>query len=86
MFISLPLLAIGGILVLLLLGALARSRTAARRDLMAPPPTVALTQDQRQQVHDMMITGNKIGAIGLVRELAKVDLRTAKDYVDRMTS
>jgi ribosomal protein L7/L12 len=75
---------IGGVLMLVL--TLRRRRREAKRvDLVAPPvPLPEISPEIRSAVLKLRAEGKRISAIKLVRERINVDLKTAKDIVERM--
>jgi ribosomal protein L7/L12 len=75
---------IGGTLMLVLM-LRRRRREAKRVDLVAPPaPLPEISAEIRSSVLKMRAEGRSIDAIKLVRERIGVDLKTAKDIVERM--
>lgn len=75
---------IGGVLMLVLT-LRRRRREAKRADLVSPPvPMPEVSPEIRSAVLKLRAEGRSIDAIKLVRERIKVDLKTAKDIVDRM--
>jgi ribosomal protein L7/L12 len=75
---------IGGVLMLVLT-LRRRRREAKRADLVAPPaPLPDVSPEIRSAVLKLRAEGKTINAIKLVRERIKVDLKTAKDIVERM--
>jgi ribosomal protein L7/L12 len=76
--------AIGGILMLVLT-LRRRRREAKRADLVAPPaPAPEISPEIRSAVLKLRAEGNMISAVKLLRERINVDLKTAKDIVDRL--
>lgn len=75
---------IGGVLMLVL--TLRRRRREAKRvDLVAPPaPTPEIPPEIRSAVLKLRAEGKLISAVKLLRESIDVDLKTAKDIVERM--
>jgi ribosomal protein L7/L12 len=75
---------IGGILMLVLT-LRRRRREAKRTDLVAPPAHLPeISPEIRSAVLKLRAEGKRISAIKLVRERINVDLKTAKDIVERM--
>jgi ribosomal protein L7/L12 len=75
---------IGGTLMLVLTFR-RRRREAKRADLVAPPPPAPeISPEIRSAVLKLRAEGRGIDAIKLVRERVNVDLKTAKDIVERM--
>lgn len=75
---------IGGVLMLVL--TLRRRRREAKRvDLVAPPaPQPEIPPEIRSAVLKLRAEGKLISAVKLLRERIDVDLKTAKDIVERM--
>jgi ribosomal protein L7/L12 len=75
---------IGGVLMLVL--TLRRRRREAKRfDLVAPPaPAPEIPPEIRSAVLKLRAEGKLISAVKLLRERIDVDLKTAKDIVERM--
>ena len=75
---------IGGVLMLVL--TLRRRRREAKRvDLVAPPaPAQEIPPEIRSAVLKLRAEGKLISAVKLLRERIDVDLKTAKDIVERM--
>jgi ribosomal protein L7/L12 len=77
--------AVIGVVLMLVLTLRRRRREAKRVDLVAPhAPLPELSPEIRSTVLKMRAEGNLIGAVKLVRERIDVDLKTAKDIVERM--
>jgi hypothetical protein len=75
---------IGGVLMLVLT-LRRRRREAKRNDLVTPPaPRPEVSPEIRSAVLKLRAEGKTINAIKLVRERINVDLKTAKDIVERM--
>ena len=75
---------IGGVLMLVLT-LRRRRREAKRADLVTPPSVVPkISPEIRSAVLKLRAEGKTINAIKLVRERINVDLKTAKDIVERM--
>jgi ribosomal protein L7/L12 len=75
---------IGGVLMLVLT-LRRRRREAKRADLVTPPtPRPEVSPEIRSAVLKLRAEGKTINAIKLVRERINVDLKTAKDIVERM--
>jgi ribosomal protein L7/L12 len=75
---------IGGTLMLVLT-LRRRRREAKQADLVAaPPPAPEISPEIRSAVLKLRAEGNAISAIKLVRERINVDLKTAKEIVERM--
>ncbi len=75
---------IGGVLMLVLT-LRRRRREAKRADLVTPPTTrPEVSPEIRSAVLKLRAEGKTINAIKLVRERINVDLKTAKDIVERM--
>lgn len=62
-----------------------RRREAKRADLVAPPaPVSEISPEIRSAVLKLRAEGNMISAVKLLRERINVDLKTAKDIVERL--
>jgi ribosomal protein L7/L12 len=74
---------IGGVLMLVLT-LRRRRREAKRADLVSSPvPMPEVSPEIRSAVLKLRAEGRSIDAVKLVRERIKVDLKTAKEIVDR---
>lgn len=98
-YIPLPLLILGALVVLAALFWALRRRTG-ERDLMTPPrpdsprpaapapavvvAPVELPEELRRELWNLIHTGNPIQAIKLVRDRTGLGLKEAHDYVEAM--
>ena len=91
MYVPISYLVIGGLLVLLL-GWLLLRRRGGDRDLLAPPPSLRMSRPRRTaaapaggvqgEVQALLVGGNKIAAVKLVREAYHLGLGEAKSLVE----
>lgn len=81
MYIPIPIVIAAVALILLLL--LVRGRSG-RRDLLAPPVPIRLSSKVEDEARALVIGGDKIAAVRLVRKQSGLGLKEAKDLVERM--
>ena len=81
MYIPIPIVIAAVALILLLL--LVRGRSA-RRDLLAPPVSIRLSSKVEDEARALVMGGDKIAAIRLVRKQSGLGLKEAKELVERM--
>lgn len=81
MYIPIPIVIAAVALILLLL--LVRRR-GGRRDLLAPPVPIRLSDEVEDEARALVARGDKIAAIRLVRKQSGLGLKEAKDLVERM--
>ena len=81
MYIPIPIVIAAVALILLLL--LVRGR-GGRRDLLTPPVPIRLSSAVEDEARALVMGGDKIAAIRLVRKHSGLGLKEAKDLVERM--
>jgi hypothetical protein len=81
MFVPLPVLAAAVALILLLVMLVAHRRRE-RPDLLQPPKPLALPGELEARVRELLVHGDTIDAIKLVRKSTGAGLKESKDYVD----
>lgn len=77
------LVVVGIVIVVILIDAANRARTRRLRESGAYPPP---GQGTDADVERLVMLGKKISAIKLYREINKVDLKTAKEAVEKLTT
>jgi hypothetical protein len=86
MFIPLHVITILSVVFLVVLVLLAWRGRSSRSDLLQPPIVmpVALPPEIDSEARELVRGGDKIEAVKLVRSATGLDLKDAKDLVDRM--
>ena len=84
MAIPLPIVVVAVALIVILLAALLRRGTTSRADLLSAPRLVTLEPGLESEIAALLVGGNKIEAIKRVRVATGVDLKEAKELVERI--
>lgn len=82
MYVPLPIVV--GAVALILVLLLVRGGRRSSRDLVEAPTMPVLSGDVEGEARALLLAGDKIGAIRLVRKRSGIGLKEAKDMVERM--